>query len=61
MAKKIKMISCIYAHSMALTENGYVYTWGYNELGQLGIGNLENTYTPKRVSFESDNKEEILI
>jgi alpha-tubulin suppressor-like RCC1 family protein len=49
---KIKMISCGYTHSMALTENGYVYSWGYNEFGQLGIGNTINSNRPKHIQMK---------
>ncbi len=34
--KKVIMISCGYKHSMALTECGHVFSWGYNKSGQLG-------------------------
>jgi hypothetical protein len=49
---KIKMISCGFHHSMALTENGCVYSWGYNEFGQLGIGNTKNSNTPKQIEMK---------
>ncbi len=32
--------------SMALTDKGKVYTWGYNGAGQLGIGTSENSGFP---------------
>lgn len=34
---------------MAVIENGEVYGWGYNGVGQLGIGNYVNQMTPCRV------------
>jgi hypothetical protein len=49
---KIKMISCGYHHSMVLTENGCVYSWGYNEFGQLGLGNTINSNTPKQIKMK---------
>jgi hypothetical protein len=49
---KIKMISCGYNHSMALTENGCVYSWGCNEYGQLGIANTINSNTPKQIQMK---------
>jgi alpha-tubulin suppressor-like RCC1 family protein/tRNA A-37 threonylcarbamoyl transferase component Bud32 len=49
---KIKMISCGYNYSMALTENGCVYSWGLNEDGQLGIGNTKNSNTPKQIQMK---------
>jgi alpha-tubulin suppressor-like RCC1 family protein len=59
--EKVIMVSCGFAHSMALTENGHVYAWGYNEFGQLGTGNLEQTWMPKKIFFESGGIEETLI
>ena len=32
-------------------ENGEVYSWGYNEYGQLGHGDEENRNTPTLISF----------
>jgi alpha-tubulin suppressor-like RCC1 family protein len=49
---KIKMISCGFNHSMALTESGCVYSWGYNHRGELGIGNTENSNTPKQIEMK---------
>ncbi len=37
-------------HSMALKDNGTVWTWGNNEYGQLGDGTTTNRNTPAQVS-----------
>lgn len=34
---------------MAVIENGEVYGWGYNGIGQLGVGNYVNQMVPCRV------------
>lgn len=34
---------------MAVVDNGEIYGWGYNGVGQLGIGNYVNQMTPCRV------------
>lgn len=31
-------VSCGHHHSLALSKSGYVYSWGHNAFGQLGIG-----------------------
>jgi tRNA A-37 threonylcarbamoyl transferase component Bud32/ATP-dependent protease HslVU (ClpYQ) peptidase subunit len=49
---KINMISCGGNHSIALTENGCIYSWGNNEDGQLGIGNTKNSNTPKQIEMK---------
>ena len=35
---------------MAVTENGEVYSWGYNGNGQLGVGNNVNQNNPCRIA-----------
>ena len=35
--------------SIALSKRGYVYTWGMNDKGQLGIGNESPAYDPVRI------------
>ena len=37
-------------HTCALTRNGTVYCWGYNEFGQVGDGTLTNVSAPKAIS-----------
>lgn len=39
-------------HSMALTADGQVYTWGWGIHGQLGHGTCDNEYYPKLLQFE---------
>jgi alpha-tubulin suppressor-like RCC1 family protein/tRNA A-37 threonylcarbamoyl transferase component Bud32 len=59
--ERVVMISCGWCHSMALTECGHVYSWGYNEFGQLGIGNNVNSNEPKFVSVIDENKCNVFI
>jgi alpha-tubulin suppressor-like RCC1 family protein len=44
-------ISCGSLHSMALTENGFVFAWGFNNYGQLGVGNTLNMSKPKLIEM----------
>ena len=43
-------ISSGYAHSLAITSEGRVFTWGFNIYGQLGDGTTENSSTPKDIT-----------
>jgi alpha-tubulin suppressor-like RCC1 family protein len=42
------MISAGAFHTAALLGDGSLYTWGYNEVGQLGIGTTDNALIPTR-------------
>lgn len=46
---KIKQVECASYHTIALTENGDVYTWGMGQYGRLGHGDEENLSMPVRV------------
>lgn len=43
-------VSCGQTSSFAVAESGEVYAWGYNGVGQLGIGNTVNQPVPVRVT-----------
>lgn len=47
---EVTRISAGYQHSVALTADGSVYTWGRNGEGQLGIGLQGNQAHPQRVN-----------
>ena len=36
----------------ALTEDGSLYAWGANSMGQLGVGDTENKNIPTKVIFK---------
>ena len=42
----IEKISCGEAHSLALSEKGKVYSWGFGSNGQLGLGFCEDSFEP---------------
>jgi len=43
---EITDIACGWQHSMAITKNGFVYSWGINLNGQLGIGDFQDRNIP---------------
>ncbi|KAF2073306.1 hypothetical protein CYY_005383 [Polysphondylium violaceum] len=49
--KQIRDIACGGYHSLALTEDGELYSWGWAELGQLGLGSnvTGNQLVPTRI------------
>lgn len=51
---KVVKISAGDHHSLILTEDGTVYSFGRNNVGQLGIGNTVNSSIPKKVASTAD-------
>lgn len=45
-------VDCGQYHTMALTTNDKLYGWGYNNYGQLGLGNNKNQYLPRLVNLK---------
>ena len=43
------------SHSMVLSENGNVYSWGINLKGQTGLKYVQYVYTPKQIPNEYFN------
>lgn len=48
--KKVVHISCGDSSSVVVTDNGEVYSWGHNGVGQLGIGNCTSQAEPQKVT-----------
>lgn len=48
----VQKVVCGYAHTMALSDEGVLYTWGANSYGQLGTGNKANQVSPVRMPTE---------
>lgn len=47
--KNVKNISCSVGHSMAVTLENKLFSWGDNYKGQLGNGNKTTEYVPKEI------------
>ncbi len=46
----IAQVSSGFRHSLALSNNGEVFAWGHNGLGELGLGELELILTPTKLN-----------
>lgn len=53
--KHITHFECGQYHN-AVVANGQLYTWGWGVFGQLGLGEIENLFTPQIVSFFDDKR-----
>jgi len=40
--------------TQAINSRGELYSWGYNDVGQLGLGNITSQNTPQRVGTDSN-------
>jgi hypothetical protein len=57
---EIKEGCCGGHHSLLLSHDGNVYSFGWNEYGELGLGiQKKNKFTPTLISYFRDNKIEI--
>ena len=45
----VVQIACGTSHTLVVTDNGKLYTWGYNNYGQLGNGNKNLSQTPVHI------------
>jgi len=48
--KHIVQVACGWQHTMALSNQGQVFSWGYGEDGQLGHGNIEDFSSPHLIN-----------
>lgn len=53
--RTVTQVACGEMHTLAVTDDGLVFSWGNNTKGQLGIGNPDNTVQrhPRSVSIAS--------
>jgi hypothetical protein len=58
---KIISISCGKYNSMALSDTGYVYSWGSNNFGQLGFTNIIGSNTPKLIDLLDETNQKVFI
>ena len=49
---KIVQVSCDGVHTIAMTESGRLFSWGCNDKGQLGLGDLNDRCIPTLIEGE---------
>ena len=59
--KRVMQVACSQAHTVALTEDGQVYCWGFNKWGQLGNGNRPSEMEPVKISGSSESHEKFVF
>jgi alpha-tubulin suppressor-like RCC1 family protein len=53
-AQCFKQTSAGYAHTVAIKNDGTLWTWGLNDYGQLGDGTTLNRNVPKQIGSDND-------
>lgn len=51
MGKNFVQCAAGFGHVAALTNQGVMFTWGFNVYGQLGHGDYETRYTPEMLQY----------
>ncbi|KAF9359300.1 hypothetical protein BGX34_008449 [Mortierella sp. NVP85] len=51
--KKVTQVSCGTNHTLALTDDGSVYSWGFGGYGRLGLSKQEDRWTPMPIEHFS--------
>jgi alpha-tubulin suppressor-like RCC1 family protein len=49
LGRRVLKVACSYQHSCIVTDRGEMWTWGRNDAGQLGLGDLIDRNTPQFV------------
>lgn len=49
----VVQVACGNNHSVALSADGELYSWGHGKYGQLGCGEYEKCCQPQRVPLEA--------
>jgi len=50
--ENVAYIAASLRHAAAITNDGHLYTWGANAIGQLGNGTTESQYIPQRIKSD---------
>jgi alpha-tubulin suppressor-like RCC1 family protein len=53
----IKQIACGGEHTLAIAEDGRLFSWGWNEHGQLGLQDIEDKLIPTQVTLDTRLKQ----
>jgi alpha-tubulin suppressor-like RCC1 family protein len=52
--RNVEMLATQNTHNCALTDDGMVWCWGYNNAGQLGLGDTSNRNLPQEITLPTD-------
>ncbi|KAK7491466.1 hypothetical protein BaRGS_00017295 [Batillaria attramentaria] len=58
---KVHAVACGSEHNLAVTDDGNLYSWGWNEHGMCGTGNESNVPLPVQVSVQAEHYKSVYI
>ncbi|GMI95029.1 hypothetical protein like AT5G11580 [Hibiscus trionum] len=61
MPHKVIAVAAGEAHTLALSGDGYVYSWGRGMFGRLGTGSESDELSPVRVKFQDSELKFIAV
>lgn len=47
----VDSVACGFSHTLVLTRNGKLFSWGYGKFGALGNGNFDTKQEPTEIRF----------
>ena len=53
---QIKSCAAGFGHTLALTQHGDLYAWGFNCYGQVGVGNKKTVWEPTLVNQDTEGR-----
>ena len=48
--RRVLQVACGQAYTLALTQDGQIYSWGFNQCGQLGNGSRSSELEPVKIT-----------
>jgi len=61
LGRKVVQVACGSHHSVCLTADGDIFSWGQNNCGQIGSGTTTNQSTPRKVSTSFGGRKVVSI
>jgi len=52
----VKMVAAGAEHSVAITEDGNLYGWGWGRYGNLGLGDRNDRLLPEKVTVDVNSQ-----
>ena len=58
--ERMNMVACGWRHTIAVSNSGTLYTFGWSKYGQLGHGDFQDHLVPHQVEALKNNKIQVV-